>query len=426
LLSLAKLTRVREREETGIGSIRAILADPGVGAVMALALLVNLGTGLVLPILPLYARSFGVGYGEAGLLVAAFYFARLAFDLVAGVIVDRLGIGSAAAIGLVALGLFAALTGLSPSYGLAVIGWAGAGAGAAVVWAAMYNGLIRFAGKSRMARAVGIFYGAFNTGIIAGGFLGGLLAGRFGSRAPLLVLSVVAVALVVFMKRNLPDPQPRPSPTRGEGVGSPARKGEGLRREGVLGLFRIPGFTAAVVSLWAHLWLYGAVFSTLVPLFAKDVLGISPFGIGILFAIALAAEFAAYAPAGSLADRRGRRFPLIPAFTVLAATCLVVGWSSSPVVLAILLAALGAGMGFAAVSPASMLADILPPNRSAMGVAIFRFGGDLGFSLGPLVCGVMAANYGFKAAFAVAGVPSLIALAVVSLGRETLVLPRTA
>jgi dipeptide/tripeptide permease len=73
-----------------------------------------------------------------------------------------------------------------------------------------------------------------------------------------------------------------------------------------------------------------------------------------------------------------------------------------------------------------MLADILPPNRSAMGVAIFRFGGDLGFSLGPLVCGVIAANYGFKTAFAVAGVPSLIALAVVSLGRETLGLPRTA
>ena len=29
------------------------------------------------------ARSFGVDYGEAGLLVAAFYFARLVFDLAA-------------------------------------------------------------------------------------------------------------------------------------------------------------------------------------------------------------------------------------------------------------------------------------------------------------------------------------------------------
>jgi MFS family permease len=400
----------------------AILADPGVGAVMSLALLVNLATGLVLPILPLYARSFGVGYGQAGLLVAAFYFARLAFDLIAGVVIDRLGITSAAAIGLLALGVFAALTALSPSYPLAVVGWAGAGAGASVVWAAMYNGLIRFVPKARMARATGIFYGAFNIGIIAGGFVGGLVAGRFGARAPLFVLAAIALAMVVFVNRTLSE---LGGTTPASGGGSSASGGAKSSRMG-RSLFRIPGFTGAVVSLLAHLWLYGAVFSTLVPLFAKDHLGMSTFNIGLLYAIALAAEFAAYIPAGALADTRGRRYTIIPAFATLAATCLVLGWSTSAVVLALLLAVLGGGMGFASVSPASMLADVLPPSRSATGVAIFRFGGDLGFSIGPLLCGVIAANYGFKAAFAVAGLPCLIALAVVSLGPETLRQPQTA
>jgi MFS family permease len=180
------------------------------------------------------------------------------------------------------------------------------------------------------------------------------------------------------------------------------------------------------VALLAHLWLYGSIFSTLVPLFARDVLGISPLGIGILFAIALAAEFAAYVPAGALADTRGRRFLLIPAFTGLAATCLLLGSATNFILLALLLALVGAGMGFAAVSPAAMLADVLPENRSAIGVAIFRFGGDLGFSIGPLVCGMTAAHYGFTAAFIAAGIPCLIALVVVSLGPETLAMPRTA
>jgi MFS family permease len=94
--------------------------------------------------------------------------------------------------------------------------------------------------------------------------------------------------------------------------------------------------------------------------------------------------------------------------------------------LAVLLALIGAGMGFAAVSPASMLADVLPENRSAIGVAIFRFGGDLGFSIGPLLCGITAAHYGFSTAFIVAGIPCLIALAIVTLGPETLAKPRTA
>jgi hypothetical protein len=111
----AELPRVRVVEEKGRSPFTAILSDPGVGGVMALALLVNLALGLVLPILPLYARSFGVDYGQAGLLVA-FYLARLTFDLVGGYVTDRLGITPAAAIGLLVVGVGAALTALSQSF----------------------------------------------------------------------------------------------------------------------------------------------------------------------------------------------------------------------------------------------------------------------------------------------------------------------
>ena len=52
--------------------IRAILSDRAVTTVVAVAFVLMLGGGLVLPILPLYARSFGVGYTETGILVAAY------------------------------------------------------------------------------------------------------------------------------------------------------------------------------------------------------------------------------------------------------------------------------------------------------------------------------------------------------------------
>jgi MFS family permease len=239
-----------------------------------------------------------------------------------------------------------------------------------------------------------------------------------------VVLAGLAFGLVVFADRSfqLAQAPTLSSSEGGEGKVKNPASGGGTFVE----LFRIPGFVGAVVSLLAHLWLYGSVFSTLVPLFSREVLGISPFGIGLLFAVALAAEFVAYIPAGTLADRRGRRFLLIPAFTALSVSCFLLGFARNPFLLALMLAAVGAGMGFAAVSPASMLADVVPENRSAIGVAIFRFGGDLGFSIGPLVCGITAAHYGFTAAFIVAGIPCLIALAVVTLGPETLAMPRTA
>jgi MFS family permease len=392
--------------------MRGLVSDRTVVSIIALALLINFGTGMVLPVLPLYARSFGVSYGEAGLLVASFYIARLVFDLAAGVVIDRLGVGSSAAAGLLVLAAGAALTGLSPRFALAVVSWAAAGAGAAVVWAAMYNGLIRSVPKARMARALSLFYGAFNGGIVAGGFTGGVIAGRLGLGAPLFFLAVAAVGLSGLMKVLLVE-EPQTAPPR-----------QGGRENGMLSaisLFRIPGFLMAVVSLLANLWLFGAVFNTLVPLFARDILGLRPFGIGVLYAVSLAGEFLAYWPAGRWADTRGRRLVLIPSFAAIGVICLVLGWATSVVPFALLLVLLGFGSAFSGVPPTAILADVVPADRSASAVAIFRFGGDVGFSLGPLIAGLTAAGVGFKAAFAVAGIPSIIALVIVARGRETLV-----
>jgi len=397
------------------GAVRAILSDRGVASVIALALFLNLGTGIVLPILPLFARSFGVDYGQAGLLVGAFYFARLLSDLTASAVVNRLGVRRSAGSGLLLLALGALLTGLSPSFWVAVICWASAGAGAGTVFAAMYNALIRGVERSRMARALSLFYGAFNGGVVAGGFIGGLVASRLGLAAPLFFLAGIAAALAIVMMRLLREPEPVvPTATV---ASKPAS---------ILAMLRIPGFAAAVVAALANLWAFGAVFNTLVPLFARDRLHLGTLGIGILYAIALAVEFLAYYPAGSWADTKGRRYVLIPAFALLGIATVSLGWATTVVVFAVLLAILGMASAFSGVPPGAMLADVLPLKESARGIAIFRFGVDVGFTLGPLVAGLTAGAFGFSAAFAITGVPCLVALLVVSLSRETLARERTA
>src|SRR5438128_12011217 len=72
-------------------SVRLILGDPAVRVVVLLVFVIMLGFGIVAPILPLYARSFGVSYDAASLLISAFAFARLVFDPVAGPVIDRYG-----------------------------------------------------------------------------------------------------------------------------------------------------------------------------------------------------------------------------------------------------------------------------------------------------------------------------------------------
>jgi MFS family permease len=80
----------------------------------------------------------------------------------------------------------------------------------------------------------------------------------------------------------------------------------------------------------------------------------------------------------------------------------------------------GFAFGFAGVPPAAMLADVVPEERSGTGVGVFRFCGDIGFMLGPLIAGSTATAFGFEAAFAIAVVPTVAALVLALQTKETL------
>jgi MFS family permease len=98
----------------------------------------------------------------------------------------------------------------------------------------------------------------------------------------------------------------------------------------------------------------------------------------------------------------------------------ITGWATTPVMLGVLMGVLGLTSGSAASGPAAMLADVAPADRSGTAVGLFRFSGDLGFVLGPLVAGVVAGSFGFKWAFAAMAAPVVVAMVLVARTPETL------
>ena len=56
--------------------IREVLRIPEIRAAMLGTFVIMLGYGILSPVLPNYARSFGVGYGAVGLLISSFSLAR--------------------------------------------------------------------------------------------------------------------------------------------------------------------------------------------------------------------------------------------------------------------------------------------------------------------------------------------------------------
>jgi MFS family permease len=389
--------------------VRGILAEPGVGVVVLLAFVLMLGAGITFPILPLFARSFGGGYDSAGVFVAVYSLARLLADLGGGVVVDRVGERVAAAGGLTLVAVATALTGLAPTYALAAAAYACSGVGSAVVFAAMYSQLLGTVPQERMARTLSIFYGAFNLGVVAGGLLSGVIADRLGLAAPLyFTAGTAAIGALAFLRLVPPAPAASARRERGESGLATVRR-----------VLRTPGFAMVLATNFAYLWIIVSVFDTLLPLYA-DSLGMSTIGIGVVFAVSLAVEFTVLYPAGSLSDRHGRRAVLIPAFAALGLATVAVGWAGSPLWLGVAMAVFGIASGFAGVPPGAMLADVMPRDASGTAVGVFRFAGDLGFTLGPLVAGFGAAHLGFEAAFALAAIPCAVALAVVVRGQETL------
>jgi MFS family permease len=392
-----------------VRAIRGILADRQVGIVVLLAFVLMLGAGVTLPILPLFARSFGGGYDSAGVFIAVYSLARLLADLGGGLVVDRIGERLAAAGGLAVVAVATALTGLAPTYALATVAYACSGIGSAVVFAAMYSQLLKTVPQERMARTLSIFYGAFNLGVVAGGLVSGVIADRLGLTAPLFFTAGIAAIGALAYLRLVPAPEDRPATTE-----RPQGNLATLRR-----VLRTPGFVMVLATNFAYLWMIVAVFDTLLPLYA-DSLGVSTIGIGVLFAVSLAVELAVLYPAGSLADRHGRRAVLIPALIGLGLATAAVGWAGTPLWLGVAMAVLGVASGFAGVPPGAMLADIMPRDAPGTAVGVFRFAGDLGFTLGPLVAGYGAAHLGFEAAFALTAIPTAVALVAVVRGQETL------
>jgi MFS family permease len=385
---------------------RDILRIPEIRAAMLGTFVIMLGYGVLLPVLPNYARSFGVSLDAVGVLVAAFPLTRLILDPFVGRLIARYGERSMATVGAAGVGASTAFAAVAPTFPLLVVFRGLGGAGSALFFAALLSFLLRTIRSDRIGRVMGVYYASFNIGFIAGQPFGGPVARAFGLASPFWVYAALCFVAAWIFHRTITD-------------GAPRAEGDTRR----VSVWRLPWgrqFAAALVSNGAYLWLTGALFGLLLPLFAREGVGISLRDIGIPLAVATATEFAVLFPAGRASDQRGRRAVLVPALGAYAVLTATLGFADTPVTFIAALGALGVASGYAGVPPAPMLSDVTPEGMNGPAVAVFRFVGDLGFFLGPVVAGWAANRWGFGPAFAITALPAVAALLLVLAVPETL------
>ena len=392
-----------EGERFRIGDVLRI---PEIRAAMLGTFVIMLGFGILAPVLPNYARSFGVGYDSVGLLISAFSFARLVSDPFVGRYIDRFGERAMSTLGAVWVGVSSFAAALAPTFPLLVLFRALGGVGSALFFASLLSFLLRSIPSERTGRMMSVYYASFNIGFIAGGPLGGLMARWFGLASPLYIYAGACFLAAVLFWRTIRNPE---------------RHESEVRRGGVRRLPWNRAFVTVLVVNGVYLWMIGAIFQTLVPLFGTShEVGLTLGGVGLGLAIATATELAVLYPAGHATDRYGRRAVLIPALAGLAAITFAFGFVSTSIGFMIAMGLLGIASGYSGVPPAPMLSDVTPEELKGTAVAVFRFVGDLGFVIGPLVAGWSAQAFGFTASFAINAIPAIVALGLVLSIRETM------
>lgn len=380
---------------------------------VASAFVIALGFGLITPVLPQFAQSFGVGATASAVVVSVFAFFRLIFAPAGGSLIVRLGERPVYLAGLLIVAASTAATAFAGSYWQLVVFRGLGGIGSVMFTVSATALVVRLAPPSIRGRVSSAYGSAFLIGGIGGPAVGGLLGG-LGLRVPFLAYAgalVVAAALVAFFingqsLRPAPDAPVLPVMTARDGL-------------------RDSAFRAGLVSGFANGWANFGVRNAIIPLFVAANIGKEPWLAGTVLAIYAGANAIGMNIAGRLSDRLGRRPFILGGLAVAGVATIATGLATSFPVLVVF--SVVAGIGSGALNPAQQasMADVVGRDRNGgPALAAFQMSADAGAIIGPIVAGALVDSGSYALAFGVTGLLSLLATIPWARARETL--PRDA
>jgi MFS transporter, DHA1 family, multidrug resistance protein len=280
----------------------------------------QLGFGSVVPVLALYARSFGVTHWAIGLGIAVYGLARFLVAMPVGRLTDAVGRRAALALGGRVTAAGNGLCAAAPTFAVFVAARFVAGDGAALVLVA---GRIVLATSrpARRGRAMAIYQGVFVFAVGVGPLPGGLLAEHYGLAAPFLVYTLMGTVAALVAWFQIPE-------TRGSGLRAADAAAPPPFAAQVRLLTSHAGFVlVALVSFMNAVARTGALFNV-IPALASERLGLSTDRIGVGLALSSLVGLVLAYPAGVLVDRSGRKIVIVPA-TLIAGASLILFLTAS-------------------------------------------------------------------------------------------------
>lgn len=365
-----------------------------------------LGFGIIIPLLPFYAESFGASALTIGLLGTSFSLMQFLFSPIWGRWSDRIGRKPIILVGLMGSCvsyLALALAGSLPMVFLARI--IGGIAGANIPTAQAY--IADVTTPENRAKGMGMVGAAFGLGFIFGPAIGGVLS-RFGASTPMWCASALCLANFVAALVLLPESR---------------KVGDDVKSLGRMEAFRHAFGKPTLLLLLMLYFLVTMAFSgfeSTFALFSEASFGFTASSIGFVFAfIGVVLSLVQGLLVGKVVPRLGER-RLIP----LAIFSIALGIGLLPFVWSVptLLVALGflaLGMGFNSPSMSSMISRLTDANDQGGILGLASSLASLGRVVGPAWGGFLYDRYGMRTPYLSAAALMFVAFVVAFAGLQS-------
>jgi predicted MFS family arabinose efflux permease len=375
------------------GAARPRLVTPALVWLCVLSFGAMAGFALLLSVVPLYATTGGAGGIGAGMTTGALLLSTVGIELATPRLAARFGYRPLLAAGLLLLGaptlVLPASTGLAAIVTVSAIRGMGFGI-VVVVGSALVAALVP---AQRRGEGLGLHGLVIGVAAVGGLPLGVYLAGQIGY-TPVFVAAAIAVLAVLPAVRGLPAGA---AATAAAAATAPLGMVAGLRT----GMLLRPSIVFSTMAVGA------GVVVTFLPL-ALPAGSSNLAAIGLL-AHAVTAVIARWW-AGRYGDRHEPERLIIPALLTAAAGMLTLLLIASPVAVMVGMLLFGAGFGASQnASLALMFSRVAPPAYGTVS-AVWNLAYDGGMGLGAVGFGLLVAQVGYPAGFAVTGALMVVAL----------------
>ena len=365
-----------------------------------------LGFGIIIPLLPFYAESFGASVFAIGLLGTSYSLMQFLFSPIWGRWSDRIGRKPIILLGLMGSCLSYLTMALATSLALLFVARiVGGVAGANISTAQAY--IADVTTPENRARGMGLVGAAFGLGFIFGPAIGGVL-GRISPETPMWCASMLCLANFIAAWMFLPESRQAQHRTTG------------LTRSDALKRALLKPQLVILLALYFIVTAAFSGFEVTFALFSESRFGFTTSSIGFLFAfIGLILALVQGVLVGRVVGRVGEARLISGAIFGIAVGLGLVAIAWNVPALLVALAVLAAGMGFNGPSLSSMVSRLSDPADQGGILGLAASIASLGRVVGPAWGGYLYDTYGMTTPYLTAAAMMLFAFVVSVLGLRT-------